>query len=245
MVKEGYEDGLPRHVAEAESWIKVFERQEWVGLSAEKQCEHLQRYVLVYVKPPSREIAPLSLLDAAKKVASSIQPVTAVDFSLPPSDDLTKRQVEATLEIVANESAKGSKGKIMAAVDGERFGSLDLAPYTSCVAARVSTRGKAGAEMESHGGLWFLMSGAWSRSDGHVDSGGGHTVVEMEVGTKYWMVKVPISSPTEPTEAWKSLGNTNAHLNENKDSSAMEGYRWEGIEIQPGSTLYVSLSRET
>jgi hypothetical protein len=240
LVKESYEDDLPPHVADSDSWIKVFERDEWAGMTPKKQCELLELYVLVYVKPLDEDVPPPSLLDAAKRVAPSTQPVTAVDFSLAPNNDLSKRQVEATLEVVAKESAKGLRGKVMTAADGERFGSLDLMPYTSCVAARASTRGEAGVEMESHGALWFLMSGAWSRSDGHVDSGGGHTVVEMEVGTKYWMVKVPSSPPTEPTEAWKSLGNTMAHLKENKDSSSMVGYRWEGIEIQPGSTLCVS-----
>jgi hypothetical protein len=142
--------------------------------------------------------------------------------------------------VVAQEASKGLNGKVMMAVDGERLGSLELAPYTSCVAATLTTRGETAMPFENHGQLWFLMSGAWSRSDGHVDSGGGHTVVEMVTGTKFWMVKVPLSDDED--EAWKSLGNTKAHLDENKDSQPMEGYRWEGLEIKPGSILQVPCS---
>ncbi|KAH6905697.1 hypothetical protein BKA70DRAFT_1430564 [Coprinopsis sp. MPI-PUGE-AT-0042] len=245
LVKEDYIDGLARHIHGETSWIKVFSSEEWKGLDPDEKCRHLARYILLYVKPPQGEVTEPTLLDAAKRVACSSLPVTASDFSLPPNDDMSKRQVKTTLDVVAQQAALHDKGKVMTATDGERLGSLEIAPYTSCVSATVATKDCVGMGTQNNipsGGLWFLMSGAWSRSDGHVDAGGGHTVVEMLRGTKYWMVKVPdVDSNSEEADekAWKALGNTKSHLDENKDSESMEGYRWEGLEIQPGSILFM------
>ncbi|KAH6906658.1 hypothetical protein BKA70DRAFT_1224010 [Coprinopsis sp. MPI-PUGE-AT-0042] len=226
LVKKDRVHGLPCHIHSETSWIKVLSSEEWKRLEPTEQCWLLARYILLYVKPPLGGVAEPLLLDAAKRFAYSNQPITTSDFSLPPNDDMSKCQVKTMLQVVAEEAAEGIGAKIMSATN-----------------ATVATKDCAGMGPVSQDALWFLMSGAWSRSDGHVDAGGGHTIVEMLAGTKYWMVKVPdVDSNSEEAEdkAWRALGDTQSHLNENKDSEPMKGYRWEGLEIQPGSTLYMA-----
>jgi len=168
------------------------------------------------------------------------------DYDLQPGDHLEQRQVKTTLEHVIKESKKGQKGKILSSLDGVIPGTIEITDFTSCAAATAATRGLDGLGREQFipkSQKWFLLSAAGSRSDGHMDTGGGHTVIETVTGNKLWIFKVPDTVSDQNgalEEAYERLASTRMFLTVEKRSQPMAGYRFEGLETEPGSLLCVN-----
>jgi hypothetical protein len=162
------------------------------------------------------------------------------------TDDTPFGQANLTHEQFHEETEKGDKGTILNQLGGERHGIRMVEHHTSCLAAALATReSRLLDKAEPKGTNWYILSSAWARHDAHVDVGGGYTVVETKTGGKLWMVLVPDVKANE-VSAWnvdQRMADVEVHMDVFGVPEARQGYRWEGLMTEPGSTLCVVLSK--
>lgn len=168
------------------------------------------------------------------------------DFTLPPKgSNFIDRQRQTTLQEVIDEGRKGCNGRILNALDGEIPGAIEIKHYTSCAATLAATQnlgGLAPPPVVPTGTIWFLVSGAGSRSEGYMDTGGGHTVAETICGHQWWIFLVPDTDSGGEEgrrRAWDELSKTRLYKEIEKTLIPIEGYRYEAIEAEPGSLMFV------